>query len=142
MLVRLVYASRAVGPIEEGVVSNILAQSRKNNPADGITGVLCICHSGVFLQVLEGGRVAVNTLYGKVLRDPRHTDVTLLVYEEILERRFAGWRMGRVDLEKVNTAVVLKYSELPRLDPFSISGAVAVTLLDELMSTAAIVGGS
>lgn len=142
MLVRLVYASRAAGPIEEGVVNGILSQSRKNNPEDGITGVLCICQSGVFMQVLEGGRAEVNRLYAKVLRDPRHTDITLLAYGEILERRFAGWRMGRVDLAKVNTGVVLKYSERPRLDPFTISGTVALTLLEELMSTAAIVGGS
>lgn len=142
MLVRLVYASRAVAPIAEGVVDSILAQSRKNNPQEGITGVLCICQSGVFLQVLEGGRDAVNRLYARVIADPRHKDVTLLAYGEITARRFSGWRMGRVDLSKVNTGIVLKYSAMPRLDPFAISGAVALTLLEELMDSAAIVGGS
>lgn len=142
MLVRLIYASRAVGPIEESVVASILSQSRANNSMDGITGVLCICQSGVFVQVLEGGREAVNRLYAKVIGDTRHTDVTLLAYAEISERRFAGWRMGRVELAKVNTGVVLKYSETARLDPFTISGAVALTLLEELMDSAAIVGGS
>jgi hypothetical protein len=142
MLVRLVYASRAAAPIQEGVVDSILAQSRKNNPQEGITGVLCICQSGVFMQVLEGGRDAVNRLYARVIADPRHQDVTLLAYGEITARRFAGWRMGRVDLSKVNTGIVLKYSEMPRLDPFAICGGVALTLLEELMDSAAIVGGS
>jgi hypothetical protein len=140
MLVRLLYASRARAPISDEMLASILTQSRKNNPETGVTGVLCVCHGGVFIQALEGGRVEVNQLYSKVLRDDRHTDVTLLEYAEISERRFSGWRMGRVDLDKVNTAVVLKYSEKPRLDPFGMSGTVALKLLEELASSASIVG--
>ena len=140
MLVRLLYASRARDPITNETIASILLQSRKNNPESGVTGVLCVCHGGVFIQVLEGGRTEVNQLYSKVLHDNRNIDVTLLDYEEIAERRFSGWRMGRVDLDKVNTAVVLKYSEKPQLDPFGMSGAVALKLLEELASSASIVG--
>ncbi|MFM9959041.1 MAG: BLUF domain-containing protein [Phycisphaerales bacterium] len=140
MLVRLLYASRARDPITNETIASILSQSRKNNPETGVTGVLCVCHGGVFIQVLEGGRDEVNRLYNKVLHDNRHVDVTLLEYAEIAERRFSGWRMGRVDLDKVNTAVVLKYSEKPQLDPFGMSGAVARKLLEELASSASIVG--
>jgi hypothetical protein len=140
MLVRLLYASRARDPITNETIASILSQSRKNNPETGVTGVLCVCHGGVFIQVLEGGRDEVNQLYSKVLHDNRHIDVTLLDYAEIAERRFSGWRMGRVDLDKVNTAVVLKYSEKPRLDPFGMSGTVALKLLEELASSASIVG--
>jgi hypothetical protein len=140
MLVRLLYASRARDPISDEMLASILSQSRKNNPETGVTGVLCVCCGGVFIQALEGGRAEVNQLYSKVSRDDRHTDVTLLEYAEISERRFPGWRMGRVDLDKVNTAVVLKYSEKPRLDPFGMSGSVALKLLEELASTASIVG--
>lgn len=140
MLVRLLYASRARDPITDETIASILAQSRKNNPETGVTGVLCLCHGGVFIQVLEGGRDEVNQLYSKVLHDNRHAEVTLLEYAEISERRFSGWRMGRVDLDKVNTAIVLKYSEKPRLDPFGMSGSVALKLLEELASNASIVG--
>ena len=142
MLVRLLYASRSKGPIADERVSNILFHSRKNNPELGVTGVLCVCHGDVFIQVLEGGRAEVNQLYERVIRDERHTDVTLLHYAEVEERRFSGWRMGRVELDKVNAALVLKYSEKPKLDPFRMSGRVALTLLEELASTASIVGGS
>jgi len=142
MLVRLVYASRSASPVTDEVVGSILAQSRKNNPEHGVTGVLCVCHGDVFLQVLEGGREEVNRIYSKVLRDDRHIDVTLLDYAEINQRRFSGWRMGRVDLDKVNAGIILKYSEKPRLDPFMISGRVALTLLEELGSSASIMGGS
>jgi hypothetical protein len=140
MLVRLLYASRARDPITNETIASILSQSRKNNAEAGVTGVLCVCHGGVFIQVLEGGRDEVNRLYSTLLQDNRHVDVTLLDYAEISERRFSGWRMGRVDLDRVNTAVVLKYSEKPLLDPFGMSGAVALKLLEELASSASVVG--
>ena len=140
MLVRLIYASRSSGPITDEVIEAVLAKSRDNNPDAGITGVLCVCQGGVFMQVLEGGREEVNLLYGKVLRDARHTNVTLLEYAELTERRFSSWRMGRVDLNKLNAGIILKYSEKPQLDPFQITGGVALAFLEELMNTASIVG--
>ncbi|HQL55954.1 MAG TPA: BLUF domain-containing protein [Phycisphaerae bacterium] len=141
MLVRLIYASRSTKPINDDMIQNILDQSGRHNVDAGITGVLCVCHGDIFMQVLEGGREEVNQLYAKLVRDARHTDVTLLDYAEISERRFSSWRMGRVDLDKLNLGIVLKYSEKPQLDPFQLSGRVALALLEELMSTAAIMGG-
>ncbi|MCY1536802.1 Sensors of blue-light using FAD [compost metagenome] len=105
----------------------------------GITGVLCY-GGGVFLQAIEGGRSAVNTLYSHIVADPRHTGVELLHYEEITERRFGGWTMGQVNLSKLNTSIVLKYSEKPEFDPYLVSGKVSLALLEELMATASIIG--
>ncbi|MBP6897701.1 MAG: BLUF domain-containing protein [Pseudacidovorax sp.] len=138
MLVRLLYASRAVD-VSPGALDSILSTGRAHNMASGITGILCY-GGGVFLQALEGGRTAVNALYAHILRDPRHKDVVLLHYEEIQERRFGGWTMGQVNLNKLNASTVLKYSERPELDPYAVSGKVSLALLEELMATAAIVG--
>ncbi|MEX8494482.1 BLUF domain-containing protein [Sphaerotilus sp.] len=138
MLVRLLYASRtdAVSP---EMIESILAQSRAHNPALGITGILC--HGGnVFMQVLEGGRDTVNALYNAIVRDGRHHDVMVLHYEEITERRFSGWTMGQVNLARTNPAIVLKYSDRPVLDPFSVSGRASLALLEDLIATASIVG--
>ena len=115
----------------------ILHQARRNNPDLGITGVLC--HGGdVFLQALEGGRDSVNALYNRIVCDRRHRRVTLLAYEEILERRFAGWTMGLVNLSKVNSSTLLKYSERALIDPYAVSGRVSAALTDELIATASI----
>jgi hypothetical protein len=35
---------------------------------------------------------------------------------------------------------LLKYSERAELDPYSVSGAVSLALLEELMATASIIG--
>ena len=138
MHVRLLYASRAVDTSADAIDA-ILSQSRQHNPSCGITGILCY-GGGIFLQAIEGGRMPVSALYGHIQKDPRHKDVVLLHYEEITERRFGGWTMGQVNLSKLNHSILLKYSEKPELDPYSVSGIVSLALLEELMATAAIIG--
>jgi hypothetical protein len=138
MLVRLLYASRAVDTSAQ-VIESIVAQSRQHNPASGITGVLCY-GSGIFLQAIEGGRMQVSALFGQIQRDARHKDVALLHFEEISERRFGGWSMGQVNLTKLNHATLLKYSEKLELDPYAMPGKVSLALLEDLAATAAVCG--
>jgi len=137
MMVRCVYASRAATALTSPMVEDILERSRINNPANGITGILC--YSGdVFIQVLEGGRDEVCELYNSIARDARHSNVRLLMFEEIRERKFCNWTMGHVDLSKVNPGLLLKYHEKAALNPFATSGQATMALLDELVATAAV----
>ena len=137
MLVRLMYASRATDKINPEALNAILRKSTANNPATGVTGVLCFSGS-IFLQVLEGGRSQVSALYNKISRDPRHHEVVLLSYEEIGERSFAGWAMGQVNMARLNPALLLKYSEVAVLDPYAVSGAVSMAMFKELVATASV----
>ena len=139
MLVRLLYASRAAAAVDDTVLNAIVKQCRANNPALGVTGVLCFS-GGLFMQVLEGGRSVVNRIYNGIVADPRHSDVVLLSYEEISERRFAGWSMGQVNLARLNPALLLKYSETETLDPYSLSGRMSMALFEELVATASVCG--
>jgi len=131
MLVRLLYASRAELPLTEAVIESILQQSRRNNARQGITGLLCFSDD-LFIQILEGGRDAVCELYNAIVRDPRHRQVRILLYEEIPERRFGGWTMGQVNIKKISPSLLLKYAERPELDPFACSGRASIALLEEL----------
>ena len=139
MLVRLMYASRSPSDMDADALHALLKQSKENNARLGVTGLLCHCPvSGIFMQALEGGRDAVNRLYLKIAADRRHSDVCLLSYDEILERRFAGWSMGQVNMARLNPAMLLKYSATARLDPYELSGKVSLALFDELVATASI----
>jgi len=141
MLVRLMYASRASAHIGADDLAAILRVSKANNPATGVTGVLCFClSSGVFMQVLEGGRDSVNALYNRITRDKRHRDPTLLSYDEIGQRSFAGWSMGQVNMDRLNAALLLRYSEKATLDPYAVSGAASLALFNELVATASVTG--
>jgi hypothetical protein len=137
MLVRLTYASRACEPVRPDVLAAIVRRAAVHNQSIGVTGLLC-ASGDVFLQVLEGGRMEVSTLYNRIARDPLHRDVILLRYEDIDERHFAGWSMGQVDLGRLNPALLLKYSDRAALDPFRMSGAAAMALLDDLIATASV----
>lgn len=139
MLVRCLYASRASFDSSSVMLDEILAQSRRNNPAQGITGMLCVS-GNVFIQVLEGGRDEVCELYNAIVRDQRHTNVRLLAFDEISQRQFGNWTMGQVNLSKVNPSVLLKYFKRAELDPFNASGSATLSLLGELVASASIIG--
>ena len=40
--------------------------------------------------------------------------------------------MGQVNMSRLNPALLLKYSECARLDPYNLSGAVTMALFEEL----------
>ncbi len=137
MLVRCLYASRFAKTLSAEALDSILVQSSRKNPARGITGLLCFTND-LFVQVLEGGRDSVCDLYNAIVCDERHVNVRLLSYEEIFERRYGNWTMGQVNIQEINPALMLKYSETPQLDPFHCSGQTTMALLDELIATGAI----
>ena len=69
MLVRLLYASRAVDSAQP-VIQGILSSARQHNHQLGVTGIL-VYGGGIFMQAIEGGRQVVSDLYGAIQRDPR-----------------------------------------------------------------------
>lgn len=141
MLVRCLYASRAVEPLAAGTLDRILEKSRKNNYPRGITGLLCYSN-GTFVQVLEGGREMVSQLLGQIYSDNRHTGVQVLLFEEIAERHFGNWSMGKVNLDAVNSASLLKYSLRAELSPFGMPGRSTLALLIELAAAGSIASRS
>ena len=141
MLVQCLYASRPSLKITEEQVASILEQSRRNNPMLGVTGILCYSED-VFVQILEGGRDEVSSLFTSIVRDDRHRYVTILAFDEIGQRMFSNWTMGQVDMSKINPGLLLKYSEKPTLDPFSCSGHATMSVIRELLASAGIAGRS
>jgi hypothetical protein len=93
---RLAYVSRATAPSGAEAarhLASILAVAQRDNAAAGITGALL--HSRRwFAQVLEGERGALEALYARIERDPRHRDVTLLALHPATRRVFESWSMG------------------------------------------------
>jgi hypothetical protein len=131
MQVRVLYVSRAVGPQTTTVTASILLTARRHNRAHGITGVLCQ-GQGLYLQVLEGERDAVNALYAHIVADRRHRHVVLLHLEEIGKRRYPDWSMAHVSLSGDDPMIAMKH---PEFDPYSASGAFVLQLVDELVAS-------
>ncbi len=74
------------------MLAGILSAARRNNPRDGITGAL-ICRHDLYLQLIEGPADAIDALYAKIAADDRHSNVTLLLTEDMGERMFPDWAM-------------------------------------------------
>ena len=95
---RLVYYSRNQIPAGSDMtaeVESILALSRRNNAAAGITGALMF-NAGCFAQVLEGDRDVIEATFERIQQDERHGDVSLLAFDPVAGRAFGDWSMGFV----------------------------------------------
>ncbi|MDQ6655101.1 MAG: BLUF domain-containing protein [Verrucomicrobiota bacterium] len=107
----LVYASIANEDFSPDQLIELLATSRRNNEASGLTGML-LYKDRRFLQVLEGNEEAVRATYARIERDPRHREIVLLLSEEEQEREFADWSMAFQDLDDATA------SQVPGFSPF------------------------
>ena len=131
MLTRLLYVSKPVGPITTFVTSSILEVCSVNNKKAEITGVLCQ-GSGIYMQVIEGRRSAINALYSRIISDKRHSQIELLSFEEVNQRRYGQWSMALVQLSIDDPMVQLAH---PEFDPYSASSKDAIRIIDELIKS-------
>jgi len=92
-LVSLVYVSTAPHKLANAELEAILADSRRNNARDGITGML-LYMDGNFIQAIEGPEPAIDDLLARLRRDPRHSDLVVMTRYPIVERQFPEWSMG------------------------------------------------
>jgi hypothetical protein len=106
----LVYVSSATTLFSRSQLLDILSASRASNIALGVTGML-LYKGGNLMQVLEGERDAVQGLYAKIARDPRHQGLMTLLDGAQDERRFGDWSMAFCDLDAADAASVPGYSE-------------------------------
>lgn len=71
----------------------ILAQSRRNNAAARVTGLLFF-DGKRFLQALEGEEAAVDATFRRIQQDDRHYALVILSNREIAAREFGEWAMA------------------------------------------------
>jgi hypothetical protein len=140
VLIRLVYVSTAVDSVDLNEFKKILATAQNNNAARDLSGMLAF-NSKVFLQALEGSREAVNDLYAKLMRDPRHFNLMLLRYMPIDVRHWSNWSMGFAAPNMDNRALFLKYSAQSVFNPYGMTGDNAEKLLMELSNSAVSLDG-
>jgi hypothetical protein len=105
-LMSLIYASRSTECFHEHEIPDLLQQIRIANAKQEITGMLLYI-GGSFLQVLEGQPEMVDAVFGRILRDNRHTQLTLIAKESIPERAFEGWTMMHQTLDPVEAGELI-----------------------------------
>lgn len=112
---QILYHSRATGLPAQTDLQAILAWSRQHNAEHSITGLL-LYSEGRYVQVLEGPKAAVESLYARIQGDDRHTHVET-VSRGPGPRRFTQWSMdlGHVTPYQLEQALIAV--QVPRAAP-------------------------
>ncbi len=89
----LIYVSHATQTPDTEALKELASTCYHNNIKRDITGML-VYLEGKFLQVLEGPKEEVLSLFSTISQDPRHERVSVLIEGEISQRNFSKWSMG------------------------------------------------
>lgn len=118
MLQRLIYFSERDRACIN--VRDLAAAAAERNRRRGITGLL-VADDRCFVQVLEGHRNAVSSLFLEICKDPRHRNIVLVEVCEIEELSHPDWGMTRLD-DSGKIAATWRRIHTDRVfDPWSLS---------------------
>jgi hypothetical protein len=93
VLERILYVSRVAPGAELSNVFEIARASAERNAAEGLSGVLVFI-DGWFVQGLEGPVPALCAAYARILRDPRHTELSFRAREPSPHRALGAPGLG------------------------------------------------
>jgi hypothetical protein len=135
---RIIYASRASYDFSPDELVSLLQKARARNEAAGLSGML-LYSSQSFLQVLEGDEDALAAAYSRIEADDRHSDLRLLMDDEVAAPLFPDWTMGFEHLEDEELAAQLPgftaATEYPLVNPDLVSNAGVAQTLFKLYAT-------
>ena len=100
-LYQFIYISRvtSIGLSGASTLNDIAEVSIAHNKAENISGILCY-GNGYFFQYIEGSEQALTNLKNRILKDNRHKSIQTLAFSAITERRFTGWSLRSIILER------------------------------------------
>ncbi len=95
----LLYTSVSPKGLSESELLRILESSRSRNEKLDVTGML-VYHNREIMQILEGHKSVVQTLFSNIAEDQRHTSVSVFYEGEIEQRAFSQWSMAFTAVDK------------------------------------------
>lgn len=126
---RLVCYSRATRPITRCERAALAAACRERNVERGLTGGL-VLYRDVFLQVVEGPAEAVTSLFGRLLRDPRHAGITLVALDPVDLPALPVW-LAELDEPEIVEDLLARENAPPPFDPSRLDGAAITRIVRE-----------
>lgn len=93
----LIYVSRACQPMTSDDLTKLREKAATTNRTAGISGCL-LYRDGYFMQLLEGQRERVMSLYERIRVDTLHTDCRLVLESPVAMRAFRDWGMAMPNL--------------------------------------------
>ncbi|MBJ6143472.1 BLUF domain-containing protein [Hymenobacter sp. BT559] len=131
----ILYISRAVRPLTDEDLQQLLDQSRRDNARHGITGILFYSHGNI-AQLFEGEDGIADNLFKRISVDGRHTHVIKHIDKPITARSFNEWSMAFHPLEPSGFTALQGFVLPHHMPPTPTSLAIADALLVELVRLA------
>ena len=94
---QLLYTSTEAECLSFSDIHQLLLEARRWNAKNGITGLLLHAPNGRFIQLIEGDADMIEAVFARICSDQRHSDVNILLDEDVDDRLFPGWEMGFSD---------------------------------------------
>ena len=85
-------------------IGSLANQAARNNRRLGLCGIL-VHSNGRFLQLIEGTSKFVNETFCKIVKDPRHHQIELISFENIVQPEFNDWSMKLLEIEDIESSV-------------------------------------
>lgn len=133
-LVRMIYVSTITDRTNSGAVQKILTTAKKNNDKHDLTGLL-VFNSKYYLQVIEGGRVAVSALLGNLFSDDRHCEMVVLGVEQVDQRAFPNWSMEFIAASRASRQTMLRHGATRDFSPYEMTYQSALSFMSEVLSS-------
>ncbi len=121
-MIRVLYTSVAADDLSAEALRDIAVVSARNNARDQLSGVLLHTPDS-FIQVLEGEEKTLLATLERIDRDPRHTELKILLDQMISERRFPDWAMGGYEIDAAALPAELKPEAILPPEMRSMAGA-------------------
>lgn len=126
----LIYVSNAVERMTKDDLQTILMESMIHNSDNDITGIL-LYDQGSFCQILEGNKKKVLSIYKKIKKDKRHTNIITVSEKDIQYREFSAWSMRFINLDFYDRKMIKGYQDISGniIDWAKINSSLAKTIL-------------
>ncbi len=92
------YVSTATKGIDRDKIHDLFNNSCQKNIAQSISGIL-LYNEGNFMQILEGTKSHLMTLFQSIKKDSRHNDIITLLDKPIPYSLFKGYNSGFSTIE-------------------------------------------
>ncbi len=134
-MIHIAYMSRAVHPLSDQELQELLAQCRRDNTQHQVTGILFYSHGNI-AQLIEGEPEVLEPLFERISRDGRHSHVRKLVQRPIAARSFEQWSMAFHPLEPSGFEALEGFLLPQHVPPPPSSLTIADALIVELVRLA------
>ena len=109
-LIHIVYVSIASKDLNELDLELLLKDIRSKNQEKKITGLL-LYNNGSFIQVIEGEKETIQSVFSIIKNDLRHSNVVKLHEDNIEKRAFPDWCMGFRKISNKKTSQIRGFSD-------------------------------